>query len=132
VLLFAALFVKSQDDLFYAIFSASAVVFLMPYLLLFPAAWALRRKDPDRPRPYRVPGGNGVLAVLSVITTVIIFATLLLFLWPEIPAAPAAWSFTGPLLAIVGVTLVVGEIIVVRQMRRMKADGRLEEGQNAP
>ncbi len=36
VLLFAAIFVKSQDDLFYAIFSASAVVFLMPYLLHVP------------------------------------------------------------------------------------------------
>ena len=60
VLLFAAIFVKSQDDLFYAIFSASAVVFLMPYLLMFPAAWTLRRKDPDTERPYRVPGGDAV------------------------------------------------------------------------
>lgn len=130
VLLFAAIFVDSQDDLFYAIFSASAVVFLMPYMLLFPAVVALRRKDPDTPRPYKVPGGTGFLTVLSVITTVIIFATFLLFLWPEIPSAPAAWSFTGPLLAIVGVTLVVGEIIVARQMRRMKADGRLEKGED--
>jgi len=120
VLLFAALFVSSQDDLFYAIFSASAVVFLMPYLLLFPAAWTLRRKDPDTARPYRVPGGNAVLAVLSALTTLIIFATFVLFLWPEIPNAPAAWSFTGPLLAIVGATLVAGEIIVARQMRQMR------------
>jgi len=120
VLLFAALFVKSQDDLFYAIFSASAVVFLMPYLLLFPAAWTLRRKDPDAVRPYRVPGGTAVLGVLSALTTLIIFATFVLFLWPEIPNAPAAWSFTGPLLAIVGVTLLVGEVIVARQMRRMR------------
>src|SRR5262245_32568040 len=57
VLLFAALFVKSQDDLFYAIFSASAAVFLLPYLLMFPSVWTLRRKDPDAPRPFRVPGG---------------------------------------------------------------------------
>jgi amino acid transporter len=128
VLLFAAIFVESQDDLFYAIFSASAVVFLMPYLLLFPAVWVLRRKDPQTPRPYRVPGGTGVLAAMSAVTTVIIAATLLLFLWPEIPDAPEAWSFTGPLLAIVGVTLVVGEIIVARQMRRMKAAGRLGKG----
>jgi amino acid transporter len=124
VLLFAALFVKSQDDLFYAIFSASAVVFLMPYLILFPAAWTLRRKDPDAERPYRVPGGTVVLALLSALTTVIIFATLVLFLWPEIPHAPAAWSFTGPLLAIVGVTLVVGEVIVARQMRLMRGTRR--------
>ena len=121
VLLFAAVFVKSQDDLFYAIFSASAVVFLMPYLLMFPCVVTLRRKDPDTPRPYRVPGGMGVLVAMSAVTTLIIFATFLLFLWPEIPNAPEAWSFTGPLLAIVGVTLLVGEVIVFRQMRRLKA-----------
>ncbi len=124
VLLFAAIFVKSQDDLFYAIFSASAVVFLMPYLLMFPSVVTLRRKDPGTPRPYRVPGGMGVLVVLSSLTTTIIAATLVLFLWPEIPHAPAAWSFTGPLLAIVGVTLAAGEVIVFRQMRRLKAAGR--------
>ena len=102
VLLFAAIFVGSQDDLFYAIFSASAVVFLMPYLLMFPCVVTLRRKDPETPRPYRVPGGMGVLVAMSAVTTLIIFATFLLFLWPEIPNAPEAWSFTGPLLAIVG------------------------------
>ena len=93
----------------------------MPYLLLFPAAWTLRRKDPDAaaalPRARRDRASSPCSASL---TTVIIFATFVLFLWPEIPNAPAAWSFTGPLLAIVGVTLVVGEIIVARQMRRMR------------
>ena len=58
VLLFAAIFVTSQDDLFYAIFSASAAVFLLPYMLMFPSVWTLRRKDPDEPRPFRVPGGT--------------------------------------------------------------------------
>ena len=47
----------------------------------------------------------------------IVAATFVLFLWPEIPDAPESWAFTGPLLAIVGVTLVVGELIVARQMR---------------
>ncbi len=123
VLLFAAIFINEQDDLFYAIFSASAVVFLMPYLLMFPCIVTLRRKDPDAARPYRVPGGAWVVTAMSALTTAIIAATFVLFLWPEIPHAPAAWSFTGPLLAIVGVTLAVGEIIVFRQMRRLRAAG---------
>ena len=121
VLLFAAIFVTSQDDLFYAIFSASAAVFLLPYMLMFPSVRTLRRKDPDAERPFRVPGGPGLLAVLCVLTTVIIVATFILFLWPEIPDAPESWAFTGPLLAIVGVTLVVGELIVARQMRLIRS-----------
>jgi hypothetical protein len=85
VLLFAALFVKSQDDLFYAIFSASAAIFLLPYALLFPSAWTLRRKDPDTPRPFRVPGPTGVLAALSAVTTAIVLATFLRFLSQRSP-----------------------------------------------
>ena len=37
--------------------------------------------------------------------------------------------FTGPLLAIDGVTLVVGEIIVFHQMRKMKAADLLGKGE---
>ena len=121
VLLFAALFVKSQDDLFYAIFSASAAVFLLPYMLMFPSVRTLRRKDPDAERPFRIPGGPGLLTAMCVLTTLIIVATFILFMWPEIPDAPESWAFTGPLLAIVGVTLVVGEVIVARQMRLMQS-----------
>jgi len=51
-------------SLYYAVFAASSVVFLLPYLLMFPAALRLRIKDPERPRPFRVPGGTVTLAVL--------------------------------------------------------------------
>jgi hypothetical protein len=67
-----------------------------------------------------VPGGPILLAVLCVLTTVIVAATFALFLWPEIPNAPEWWAFTGPLLIIVGVALLVGEVIVARQMRLLR------------
>ena len=124
VLLFAAIFVKSQDDLFYAIFSASAAVFLLPYMLLFPSVLDAAPQGPRRSRGRSAsPAGRALLAVLCALTTVIVAATFVLFLWPEIPDAPESWAFTGPLLAIVGVTLVAGELIVARQMRRHR--GRL-------
>ena len=114
VLLIAAAFIETQDSLFYAIFAASSVVFLLPYLLMLPAVAVLRRKEPDRERPFRIPGGDGVVAVLSVITSVFIAATTVLFLWPEIPGKPEDWSYTGPLLGIVAATLLAGELIVHR------------------
>ncbi|HUA12715.1 MAG TPA: APC family permease [Solirubrobacteraceae bacterium] len=112
VLLFTAIFINTEDSLFFAIFASSSVIFLMPYLLMFPAVVALRRKDPDRPRPFRIPGGMGVVVAIATITTVIIAGGILLFVWPEIPHAPEEWSYTGPLLAIVAAALVVGEIII--------------------
>jgi len=118
VLVLTALFVKSQDNLYYAIFAASSVIFLLPYLLMFPAVVVLRRKDPDRPRPFRIPGGIGVISALAAIASLIIAATALLFVWPEVPHGPASWSYTGPLLGIVVATLLVGEAILSQRMRR--------------
>ena len=75
----------------------------------------LRRKDPDATRPYRMPGRHAVLAVLLALDTSDASpATIVLFLWPEIPARPEDWSYTGPLLAIVAVALAVGEVILWR------------------
>jgi hypothetical protein len=51
---------------------------------------------------------------LAVITCVFIAAGVLLFLWPEIPHAPTEWSYTGPLVGIVGITLIVGEVMLWR------------------
>ncbi|MPR00539.1 amino acid permease [Modestobacter sp. I12A-02628] len=46
---------------------------LISYLGIFPAAWKLRRADPDRPRPYRAPA----LGLLTVVSSAwIAFATV--------------------------------------------------------
>jgi amino acid transporter len=42
---------------------------LLAYLVMFPAAIALRRTRRDVPRPYRVPGGNAGMAVAAGICT---------------------------------------------------------------
>jgi amino acid transporter len=114
VLVVTALFIDKQDSLFFAIFAASSVIFLMPYLLMYPAVAILRYKDPDRPRPFKIPGGDRVVVAMAVVTSVIIAGGVVLFLWPEIPKAPAEWSYTGPLLGIVGVTLLAGEVMLWR------------------
>ncbi|HEX8753315.1 MAG TPA: APC family permease [Solirubrobacterales bacterium] len=114
VLVVSAIFIDTQDNLFFAIFAASAVVFLLPYLLMFPAVVVLRRKDPDRPRPFRMPGGEVGAWAYAIVTTLIVAASMVLFVWPEIPNAPEEWSYTGPLLGIVVAALVVGEAIIWR------------------
>ena len=50
----------NAEDLFWTLFAFSSMVFLLPYLAMFPAFLKLRKIDPDRVRPYRVPGGNRV------------------------------------------------------------------------
>ena len=113
VLVVTALFINNEDTLFFGIFAASSVIFLLPYLLMYPAVAILRYKDPDRPRPFRIPGGT-VCRVSQSITCIFIAAGVVLFLWPEIPKAPSEWSYTGPLLGIVVATLVAGEVMLWR------------------
>ncbi len=114
VLVVTALFINKENSLFFGIFAASSVIFLLPYLLMFPSVAFLRYRDPDRPRPFRIPGGDRLVIALAVITCVFIAAGVVLFLWPEIPSAPKEWSYTGPLVGIVAVTLLVGEVMLWR------------------
>ena len=48
----------NQTSVFWTLFALSSIVFLMPYLLMFPALLVLRHKHPDQPRPYVIPGGK--------------------------------------------------------------------------
>jgi len=116
VLLFAGIFIKTQDNLYFALFASSSAIFLLPYLLLFPAVLRLRRLDPERPDSFRVPGGRlGVWAAV-VLATGSILASLVLFLWT--PGVAVEWSYTGPLIGIVVVAIAVGEVVVRRSLRR--------------
>ena len=110
VLLFAGIFLKSQDNLYFALFAASSAIFLLPYLLMFPAILRLRKVDAGADRPFRVPGGRIGLWVAVVCASGAVFASLVLFVWT--PGSAVDWSYTGPLVAIVGTAIVVGEIIV--------------------
>jgi amino acid transporter len=114
VLIVTAMFINKQDSLFFAIFAASSVIFLLPYLLMFPAVAVLRHKDPDRHRPFKIPGGDRFVIAIATLTTIIIAAGVVLFLWPNIPHVPTEWSYTAPLLGIVVVTLVAGEVMLWR------------------
>lgn len=116
VLLFAGIFIKTQDNLYFALFASSSAIFLLPYLLMFPAVIRLRRLDPDRPLSFRVPGGSiGVWAAV-ILATGSILASLVLFMWT--PGVSIEWSYTGPLLGIVVAAIAVGEVVVRRALGR--------------
>ena len=130
VLLGAAIFIKSQDSLYFAIFAASSAIFLLPYLLMYPAVIRLRHMDPSTSRPFRIPGGTTVLWLCMLLTTAIIFVSLILFMWT--PGEPIDWSYTGPLFAIVGVAVVAGELIVGYCFRHQPPEPAPTGGSSTP
>lgn len=55
------------NDVFWTILSFSFVVFLLPYLWLFPAFIKLRLTDKETKRPYLVPGGKAGMWISGVL-----------------------------------------------------------------
>lgn len=90
-----------------------------------------RGGDEDR-KEERVPGGEAGAIAYATITSLVILAGIVLFVWPEIPNAREDWAYTGPLLGIVVVTLAVGEAIIWRiahprspRLRSSPGEGRV-------
>jgi len=101
---------RSAEDLFWSLFAFSSVIFLLPYLALFPAFLSLRHKDPATPRPYRVPGGVTGAWIMAGICTLFILQAIFFFLW--VPGVAIDWSKTGPILGGIAITLVIGEVVI--------------------
>jgi glutamate:GABA antiporter len=67
------------DDLFWNLFAFSSVIFLLPYIVMMLAFRKLRRADPDRPRPYRVPGGPVMELLVAWVPTLLLIAAAVFF-----------------------------------------------------
>ncbi len=100
----------TNEDLFWTLFAFSSMIFLLPYLALFPAFLKLRRLDANRVRPYRVPGGKVVLTVLALVCEVFIVQAIVFFIW--VPGQPVDWAYAVPVLIGVALTLAVGELLI--------------------
>ena len=102
------------------IFKLSGVCFLISYLMVFPAFLILRYRQPDQPRPYRMPGGPVVAWTTAVVCTACVAGAILLFFRPP-PTAEnpgAALNETWLLLAETLITLGVGLAFLPRVHRR--------------
>jgi glutamate:GABA antiporter len=100
----------SAEDLFWALFAFSSIIFLLPYLVLFPAFVRLRIIDGATPRPYKLPGGLGFAYVVAGICILFILQAIVFFVW--VPGEPIDWKKTGPILIGVVLTIVIGEAVI--------------------
>jgi glutamate:GABA antiporter len=106
-------FFATKESVFWSIFALSSIVFLFPYVLMFPALLVLRKKQPETPRPYTMPGGKAG-AWVSVLLTMagVIFAIVLFFyLVPEGTPKATYWIVTAGGTA---VSMLIGWWLAVR------------------
>lgn len=110
LLILYGLMATSAEALFWTLFSFSAIIFLMPYLVMHAAFIHLRRRDPDHPRPFKLPGGMPMAYALSGLCCLVLSLAILLFIW--IPGEPIDIANLLQVGLGVLITLAIGEVLV--------------------
>ncbi len=112
--------VSPDSSLFWSFFALNLVMLLASYLPIFPAFLKLRRKDPDRPRPFKVPGGSVFLHILAYLPMIL---TVIAILFTAVPLSFDAETLAYYLPITIGsvLTVVIGEIIISVIHRRGRA-----------
>lgn len=100
-----------DSPLFWSFFALNLVMFLMSYLPVFPAFMKLRKADPDTERPFRVPGSNGLLKVLSALPMVLITVSII---FTAVPLSFDAETLSATLPITIGSIscIIIGEILI--------------------
>lgn len=109
-----------SDELFWSIFAFSSCIFLLPYLFMFPAFYKLRISDPERERPYKVPGSTTVQAVISTICFLFIVQAVVLFVFPDIGNGTVDWGYSLPVALGIAITIGIGEWVLSTATKRMQ------------
>lgn len=106
----------SASNVFWMIFSLSGVCFLISYLMVFPAFLVLRYKEPDAPRPYRLPFGLAGAWLATLVCWISIAGATLLFFLPA-PGAQNGFSEKALLAAETLLTLLAGWLLIPKARR---------------
>lgn len=106
VLLLYGLMASTNEDLFWSLFSFSAVIFLLTYIGMMLAFLKLRRDDADKPRPFLVPGGPFAAKFMAYLCLAVILLAIVLFVF--VPGEGMQW----PVLIGTIMTMLIGEVLV--------------------
>lgn len=122
VLVIAAPFIPNEN-IFWAFFSLNVVALLLSYIMMFPAFLKLRKIDPDRERPFKVPGPDWLIKLMTFVPLILLIVTLIFSI---VPLDTSAAEMDAKIPVLVGTVLafVVGEIVI---RRSAKQDTKIEE-----
>jgi amino acid transporter len=116
--------VENIAQVFWTLFALSALIFLVPYLLVFPGVIILRRKYPNIERPYVIPGGKIGLYLSVFLGELFMFLTCVMFFIPPEDATDVL-RYELSLVVLIAIVVAVGVWMYLRSKKR----NRLSEGQ---
>lgn len=107
---------NTKEGLFWSLLAFTSIIFFLPYLMMAFAFVKLRRADPDTVRPFRVRGGIHAARAVAGVQVLFLIAGIVLFFVP--PQGEDALTYVMTLGIGVLVTLVSGELIVRRSLKK--------------
>ena len=102
----------SAEDVFWAIFSCTSLLLIIPYIINFEAYFKLKKTDKDTPRPYVFPGPKWLSTLLIRIAELIAIGTCVLFVWT--PGVPI--NMTQLVFVVIGAAVVLGLGVVLMKV----------------
>lgn len=103
------------ESFFWIFFSMNIIFLLISYIPMFPAFLKLRRIDPDRKRPFRVPGGHVVLFVTTWLPVVLLMLSIIATIVP-LNGSPEELAKI-PMLVGTLVFIALGEVVRIYSAR---------------
>ena len=101
---------ESIANIFWTLFAVSSLIFLIPYLFLFPAFLKLRKDRPDVERPYVAPGGKLGAWIYAILGEFFIgLSCAFFFLPPE--EIENVFIYEAELVGITVAVLIVGYLL---------------------
>jgi amino acid transporter len=105
-LLLYGLMAGSNEDLFWALFAFSGVLFLLPYVGMVLAFFKLRASAPAHHRPFTLPGGKFGAGLATLLCSSILLIAVTLFMYT--PGNGPEWTVIAGVISM----LVLGEVVI--------------------
>ena len=108
-----------ESQLFWTFFALNLLLLLMSYLPIFPAFLKLRRTDPHRQRPFKVPGGPAMLHLMAWTPFALIIISILFCAVP-LSFDPETLASVLPITVGTVLSLILGEILIaIREKKKL-------------
>ena len=116
--------ISPDSSLFWSFFALNLVMFLLSYVMIFPAFLKLRRDDPERPRPFRVPGSPAFLKWLAYVPMGLILISIF---FTAVPLSFDRETLSSFLPITIGslASILIGEVLI--SAREKKSGPQIHE-----
>ncbi|MFS0784278.1 APC family permease [Bacillus sp. 1P06AnD] len=108
-----------NENIFWAFFALNVVALLASYIMMFPAFLKLRKIDPERERPFKVPGGQLLLRLMTFVPMSLLIITLI---FTAVPLNGSSSELNEKIPILLGsvFAFIVGEICIVMAGKKKK------------